>query len=172
MKDHEYWSLVVLNIQKGWCSSDFFLPLMHQPIPINHHNDSSLPGNSCHCVQSCDLCHHNDSFRQRTPVLFLQPCDLYCHNDSSHQKILALFLRSYDLLHHNHYTHQRTLACSLQSYVLCCRNDLYFQIIPVCYIHLSYSLYLPPDKCFLDHFALAPLAPLTDDHIISNFHQI
>ena len=47
------------------------------------------------------------------------------------------------------------------------RNDLYFQIIPVCYIHLSYSLYLPPDKCFLDHFALAPLIPLTDDHIIA-----
>ena len=106
MKDHEYWSLVVLNIQKGWCSSDFFLPLMHQPIPINHHNDSSLPGNSCHCVQSCDLCHHNDSFRQR---------------------------------------------------------------IPVCYIHLSYSLYLPPDKCFLNHFTLAPLVPLTDDHIIAKY---
>ena len=34
-------------------------------------------------------------------------------------------------------------------------NDLYFQIIPVCYIHLSYSLYLPPDKCILDHFALS-----------------
>ena len=25
---------------------------------------------------------------------------------------------------------------------------------------------------FLDHFALAPLVPLTDNHIISNFHQI
>mgnify|MGYP004592759535 CR=1 FL=1 len=35
------------------------------------------------------------------------------------------------------------------------RNDLYFQIIPVCYIHLSYSLYLPPDKCFLHRFALS-----------------
>ena len=70
----------------------------------------------------------------------------YCHNDSSHQK---------------------TLACSLQSYVLCCRNDLYFQIIPVCYIHLSYSLYLPPDKCFLDHFTLASLLPLSDNHILA-----